>query len=298
MARNTTTAKIEKRQAEAAQLHDTLTQQIEQLRDSDQWLRFLAFAQSFHSYSLNNLLLILAQNPAATKVAGYRSWQKRGRQVRKGEKSIRIFGGREVTITEEDDNGNEKTHKRLRFFPVSVFDITQTEPIDPNTADPNTADPHTIAQRLTGDDPYGITTQVADWLAGEGWQFSIEDTGNPELNGYTTIDGTRRVVVNHAMSPAQTAKTALHEAAHVILHADQDPADYVAHRGTAETEAESVAYIVAGLLGLDTSAYSVGYIAGWSNCDVDLIKDTAKNALRAAHRLADALTTQPEPVNA
>ncbi|MGJ3510151.1 ArdC-like ssDNA-binding domain-containing protein [Enemella sp. A6] len=288
MARNTTTAKIEKRQAEAAQLHETLTHQIEQLRDSDQWLRFLAFAQSFHSYSLNNLLLILAQNPAATKVAGYRSWQKRGRQVRKGEKSIRIFGGREVTITEEDDNGNEKTHKRVRFFPVSVFDITQTEPIDPDVADP-----HTIAQRLTGEDPHNITTQVADWLAGEGWQFSIEDTGNPELNGYTTIDGTRRVVVNHGMSPAQTAKTALHEAAHVILHADHDLADYIAHRGTAETEAESVAYIVAGLLGLDTSAYSVGYVAGWSNCDTDLVKATAKNALKAAHLLADAFT-QPQ----
>lgn len=100
------------------------------------------------------------------------------------------------------------------------------------------------------------------------------------------------------LSPAQAAKTGLHEAAHVILHADEDHAEYVEHRGTKETEAESVAYVVAGILGLDTSAYSVGYVAGWSNCDAETIKATAANVLRAAHALADALTEQPEAVAA
>lgn len=40
------------------------------------------------------------------------------------------------------------------------------------------------------------------------------------------------------------------------------PPSTTGHRGQCEVEAESVAHVVAGILGLDTSAYSVGYVAG------------------------------------
>jgi antirestriction protein ArdC len=286
MARKIKNAKSpEERRAEAEALHATIAEQVEELRDSEAWTRFLQFAQAFHRYSLGNLLLILAQRPEATHVAGYRTWQKLGRQVRKGERGIRIFGGRDITETVEDDKtGEEKEQRRTRFFPVSVFDMGQTDPVDPDADDPST-----LAHRLTGGDPLGIFEAVADYLTGQGWTVEREAIAG-ETNGYTTTDGTRRVVVDADLSPAQAAKTALHEAAHVILHADEDPAEYVEHRGVKETEAESVAYVVAGTLGLDTAAYSIGYVAGWSRCDVETIKDTAVRVLRAAHRLADALT--------
>ena len=45
----------------------------------------------FHTYSFNNVALIVAQRPEATRVAGYRAWQALGRQVRKGEKGMVIF---------------------------------------------------------------------------------------------------------------------------------------------------------------------------------------------------------------
>lgn len=45
----------------------------------------------FHTYSFGNVLLILRQNPEATTVAGYRTWQTLGRQVRKGERGIQIL---------------------------------------------------------------------------------------------------------------------------------------------------------------------------------------------------------------
>ncbi|GAB2461283.1 hypothetical protein [Xylanimonas ulmi] len=92
----------------------------------------------------------------------------------------------------------------------------------------------------------------------------------------------------------------LHEAAHSALHADDADGEYVRHRGIKETEAESVAYVSAGLLGLDTSTYSIGYIAGWSDCDPQVIKDTASRVLRCAHTFVEALTEPPvvEPVEA
>lgn len=275
----------EERRAEAEALQASIAEQVEQLRDSEAWTRFLEFARVFHRYSINNLLLILSQRPDATRVAGYRTWQSVGRQVTKGQRGIRIFGGRDVVTREEDERTGEETeHRSRRFFPVSVFDISQTEPIDPDAADPGA-----IAHRLTGDDPLGILAAVVDYLTGQGWTVEREAIAG-EVNGYTTTDGTRRVVVEADLSPAHAAKTALHEAAHVLLHAEEDPAEYVQHRGVKETEAESVAYVVAGLLGLDTSAYSIGYVAGWTEGDAETIKATAARVLRAAHTLADALT--------
>ena len=293
MARKIRTTKSpEERRAEAEGLHATIAEQVEELRSSEAWTRFLTFAQAFHRYSINNLLLILAQKPEATHVAGYRTWQKLGRQVRKGERGIRIFGGRDVRETVEDEQtGEEKEQRRVRFFPVSVFDMAQTDPIDPEADDPST-----LAHRLRGDDPLGILAAVTDYLTGQGWTVERESIPGG-AHGYTDPEG-RRVVLDSDLSPAQAAKTGLHEAAHVILHADEDHAEYVEHRGTKETEAESVAYVVAGILGLDTSAYSVGYVAGWSNCDAETIKATAANVLRAAHTLADAITEPAEESDA
>lgn len=91
------------------------------------------------------------------------------------------------------------------------------------------------------------------------------------------------------LSDAQAAKTILHEAAHVLLHAEEGHAEYVAHRGVKECEAESVAYVVAGIHGLDTAAYSVGYVAGWTGADAETIQATAGAVLPAAHTLAEAL---------
>ena len=279
----------EERRAEAEALQASIAEQVEQLRESEAWTRFLDFARVFHRYSINNLLLILSQRPDATRVAGYRTWQSVGRQVTKGQRGIRIFGGRDVVTREEDERTGEETeHRTRRFFPVSVFDISQTEPVDPDADDPSA-----IAHRLTGDDPLGILAAVVDYLTAQGWTVERETIAG-EVNGYTTTDGTRRVVVDADLSPAHAAKTALHEAAHVLLHAEEDPAEYVEHRGVKETEAESVAYVVAGLLGLDTSAYSIGYVAGWPQGDAETIKATAARVLRAAHTLADALT---EPVD-
>jgi antirestriction protein ArdC len=286
--KNTKTA--EQRRAEADELQAKIADQVEALRESEAWARFLDFTKAFHRYSINNLLLIFGQCPEASHVAGYRTWQKLNRQVRKGERGIRIYGGRDVRETVENPTtGQEEEQRRTMFFPVSVFDMGQTDLIDPGAGDPAE-----IARPLTGEDTAGILDAVTDYLTGQGWTVERESLSQG-THGYTDAEG-RRVVLDADLSPAQAAKTALHEAAHVLLHSEEDHAEYVEHRGIKETEAESVAYVVAGILGLDTSGYSVGYVAGWSKCDAETIKATAANVRRAAHTLADALTDQPEAV--
>lgn len=289
--KNRTRKSPEQRQAEAKELHGKLAAQVEALAESGEWQRFLDYAASFHNYSINNLLLIIAQCPHASQVAGFRAWQEKGRQVRKGEKAIKIFGYSSKKVTEKNKETGEDEEKKITIFPtLSVFDISQTDPIE------GAETPAHPARRLEGTDEAQLYARTAAYLEGIGWSVAREPIPG-EANGYTTTDGTRRVVVEANISEAQAAKTAIHEAAHVLLHAEEDHAEYVAHRGVKETEAESVAYIVAGIFGLDTAAYSVGYVAGWSKTDAETIKATAANVLRATHTLAEALepTEDAEP---
>ena len=114
--KNRTRKSPEQRQAEAKELHDKLAAQVEALADSGEWQRFLDYAASFHNYSINNLLLIIAQCPHATQVAGFRQWQAKGRQVRKGEKAIKIFGYSSKKITEKNDQTGEEEEKKITIY--------------------------------------------------------------------------------------------------------------------------------------------------------------------------------------
>ena len=76
---------------------------------------------------------------------------------------------------------------------------------------------------------------------------------------------------------------------HIELHHIDSVEEYRRHRGRMEVEAESVAYVVAGLHGFDTSGYSIGYIAGWSDEDVTVIRDSAASVLAAVHNIAVTL---------
>ncbi len=289
MSRKKPTAKqIEERQALAARLHESIAEQVEALRETEAWTKFLRFCSAFHTYSLNNILLILSQNPDATNVAGYRTWQSLGRQVRKGEKALKIFGGRDIVETVEDPTtGKEKEERRTKFFLVSVFDQSQTDLLDPEADDPTE-----LAKHLTGDfdgQAQAIIDQLTSFLADQGWTVTVETVAGA-ANGYTTVDGTHRIVVDEQLAPAQKVKTLLHETAHALLHANNGATEYAEHRGICETEAESVAYVVAGLLGLNTADYSIGYVAAWSQADTDLIHTTPANVLKTANRIAEGLT--------
>ena len=295
MARKTYTPQ-QKEAARAAraekveQMHDELSAAVDALMQSGRWLRWLDFLGSFHRYSFNNTMLIQVQCPHATQVAGFKAWQAKGRQVRKGEKGIRIFGKPFRLVSETDEATGETTRKAIKCPPpvVSVFDISQTDPIE--GVEQLTAP---VAQ-LQGDDHAALYERISEWMTGQGWTVTREQIPG-ESNGYCTVDGTRRIVVDADLSDAHAAKTAIHEAAHAILHTDDEGTlTTEPDQATRELEAESVAYVVAALHDLDTSDYSVGYLASWSGGQADKVKTTAVRVLDAVHRIADALTPDTE----
>jgi antirestriction protein ArdC len=90
--------------------------------------RIAQITARFDGYSENNALLIAMQRPTATDVSGFWTWKGRGRQVRKGEKGIKIFAPMNLK-GEVVDADTEEEKQYLVFTTKTVFDIDQTDPI-------------------------------------------------------------------------------------------------------------------------------------------------------------------------
>jgi len=260
------------------QLLDTLTEGVEALTTSDAWQEHLAAQGRFHRYSFSNTLLICAQAPDATRVAGFATWKKLGRSVLKGERAIRILApmtGRRTRIAED-----EECRPIVGFRPVPVFDLAQTE------GEPLPE----VCRTLRGDDPTSCYERLVTRAGAMG--YTVAST---ELPGSTNGDcafAIRRIRVECRNDPAQQVKTLAHELAHALLHEDTDD------RPLAELEAESTAYVVCRTLGLDTSEYSFGYVACWAGGGpeaVTCIRASGIRIQRAASVILDALAAEEDP---
>ena len=141
-------------QAQRDERTSTLLQQLEAgvqaIQTSEDFQRYLRTAATFHQYSPNNVLLILSQRPDATRVAGYKTWQALGRQVKKGEKAIYIFAPRPYRVTTEDEQGEEQTCEGLTFRSVPITSIPSFRP--PHGLRPSAA--------VASGDPHGCSRAV------------------------------------------------------------------------------------------------------------------------------------------
>lgn len=161
---------------------------------------------------------------------------------------------------------------------MSVFDISQTD----GEALPE------ICNDLTGN-VEGYKELVDKLIAVSPVRVSFEPI-NSAAKGYFN-DAENKIVVKAEMSEEQTVKTLVHEIAHSLLHGKEGE-ETEADRNTKEVQAESVAYTVCRMLGMNTDEYSFGYIAGWSagkelkelNKSMETIRKTANKILKEVER--------------
>jgi antirestriction protein ArdC len=274
-----------------ARVHEQLTAAVAELARSHAWLRMLQVAARFPRYSPSNVLLIAMQRPDASRLAGIRLWNSLGRRVRKGEKGVAIlapclYKGQQEKVSSElptkgsDDGPGEIGRRTLRGFRVvHVFDVAQTE------GEPL---PEVAPSLLLGAAPARLWESLAGLVERDAYSLERGDCGG--ANGFTRFDE-RLIRIRDDVEPAQASKTLAHELGHVRAEHDTRFADQyrrsVACRGVAEVEAESIAFLVAASAGLDSSNYTVPYVAGWAGGDVDLLKGTATRVLAVSRAIVD-----------
>ncbi|WP_246099756.1 ArdC-like ssDNA-binding domain-containing protein [Tessaracoccus rhinocerotis] len=248
------------RDEKLTQMQEQLASGVQHLMATDGWVAWLKIARHFHTYSLNNQLLISVQHPQATQVAGYRAWQASGRQVRRGETGIRILAPITKPATTEDGtpilNQNGKQRRSIvGVKPATVFDISQTD-------GPSLAQQPSQGRPLQGQAPEGMWDNLHQYATQAGFSVTI---GACQAEGMTDFRD-RSVTIRDGFEQAHATTVLAHEVGHVTMHNPQDahePArDYC--RGMIEVEAESFAWLVNDDWGLDSSTDSFAYLAGWT----------------------------------
>jgi antirestriction protein ArdC len=238
-----------------------------EMLSSEGWRRFAETRAAFHRYSFGNCALIAYQRPDATQVAGFKSWQALGRQVRKGERSIRILAP--MSVKERDEQGNE-TDERLTFFrAVPVFDISQTD------GDPL---PEAPREPITGDSHAGYVERLEQFARSLG--YTVEREVLESAGGYCDAKRHRIVVSSNVDSANAHVRVLVHELAHAL---GVGYAEY--GREVAEVIVETATVIVCGSVGLDTSGESIPYITGWAEQDLDAIRRHAAKVDEIARAL-------------
>ena len=261
------------RREQLKEITDRLEAGVKEYMTNDvQFKKVLEAMSKFHHYSANNVLLIAMQMPDATRVASYTTWKtKFNRQVMRGQKGLSIIAPAPVKERREREvvdsrtgspvlgaDGKPKTEEVEvtipRFKVEKVFDLSQT------TGEPL---PELDVPELTGDAKHfrmflDALTEVSPV------PIRFEDIDSGAKGYYHTVD--KEIVIQKGMSESQTLKTLVHEVSHARLH-DRDAmkAEGVAKSAQQkELEAESIAYTVMFHYHMDTSGYSIPYLASWS----------------------------------
>ena len=257
-----------------------IEQGIQELFESEKYMRYLSVMSRFHRYSVNNTMLVYMQKPDATLVAGYNKWKNQfERHVKRGEHGITIIAPTPFKKKIEEQKLDPDTKAPMldaegkvimeereveipMFRPVKVFDVSQTDgkplPELASSLSGNVQNYEAFMEALRRSAPVPL---------------SVEPMA-ANMDGYFSPDQ-QRIAIREGMSEVQTVSAAVHEIAHSKLHnyakaqeeaaraGDKEPPKKK-DRNTEEVEAESISYAVCQYYGIQTGENSFGYIANWS----------------------------------
>jgi hypothetical protein len=207
---------------------------------------------AFHNYSIGNQLAALFQctlrKIPVGPISTLKDWNSKGRFVKRGEKAIwlcmPITGKKAV----KDEAGQETTeHYTFFVWKPRWFVLAQTEGQD-----------------------YKPDAVSHAWDRAKALEAL-----NIEERSFEMIDGNCQGYSQHrtiAISPLaiNPVKTTIHEMAHILCgHTTEGRVtdSELTPRHLREAEAESVAFLVGSIIGLDNLSDSRGYIQGWLQGD-------------------------------
>jgi len=256
-------------------VHQALKQLMEALDagKSEKITAYLRAMAKFHRYSIGNIILISIQKPDAQHVAGYRTWRKLGRYVRRGEKGIAIMAPivRKTEVVKDDIKEEDIV---VAFKTVYVFDISQTK----GKSLPDFA-------HVQGH-PRQYMDRLKEFIANRGIKLKYSNL----FGSVEGLSGGGVIVIRQNLEPAEQFSVMVHELAHEILHHGQS----IPVRKTArEVEAEATAFVVCQAVGLDSNTSSSDYIQLYDGNKETLI-ESLERVQKTAMEIIEAITAQEQ----
>ncbi len=284
-----------------AAAHAALTDAVAKVATSEDWQNLLRISGSFHRYSPNNQLLLAAQG-AEGVVASFHTWKQIPAvdgdvcRIRKGETALRVYAP--IRASAASSTPTPARSRNLRSSassssPSSTKANSSPRPTCPHNPSCSTARSHRLRSG----------TPIAEQIYAAGYTLQRGPLDGPAGAKGVTNFIERTVTVRDDLAPAQALKTQIHELGHVLMHLAEVREPGMT-RDRIEVEAESVAYVVCDLLGVDAGSYSIPYVANWAGADVELVEATAQKVLTTARQIVKGLEAElgvdlrPNPIAA
>ncbi|WP_144499681.1 LPD25 domain-containing protein [Bacillus sp. FDAARGOS_235] len=276
---------------------------------------YLTFMAKFYHYSPSNISLIQSQFEGASAVGSFSFWKEKGFAVKKGEKGIQILVPNRTVAKFKDKEGSWKTVTkaseeekkqiesksvevmpgRLYFAVGHVFDVSQT---NAKAEDLPRIFPNRWLEGSVTD--YQSLYKGMEAIAEKNGVKIIEPKQELGVAKGVSYTLTKEVALNPRNSELQNVKTLLHELAHAKLHTAETHMNYTAPEK--EFQAEMTAYAVSSYFGIDTSEYSLGYLANWTQGKemkdkTKLLKEVHETSIEFIETIENTLEKEKEQIN-
>ncbi|PED92985.1 hypothetical protein COL64_30420 [Bacillus toyonensis] len=276
---------------------------------------YLTFMAKFYHYSPSNISLIQSQFQGASAVGSFSFWKEKGFPVKKGEKGIKILVPNRTVAKFKDKEGtwksvtkaSEQEKKqiesksvevkpgRLYFAVGHVFDVSQT---NAKAEDLPRIFPNRWLDGSVTD--YKSLYKGMEAIAEKNGVKIIEPKQELGVAKGVSYTLTKEVALNPRNSELQNVKTLLHELAHAKLHTAETHMHYTAPEK--EFQAEMTAYAVSSYFGIDTSEYSLGYLASWTQGKemkdkTKLLKEVHETSIEFIETIENTLEKDKEKIN-
>lgn len=195
-------------------------------RDSAAFQKYLDVQSRFDRYSVANALLILAQKPDATRIAGFDTWKEQGAYIRKKESGFYILEPGEEYRRDDGSVG-------ISYNPKKMFDIAQTGSRKRET--PAYPDDRTSIKALMAHAPVPI--RISDAL--------------PEGANALYRPEAREIQIQRGMDAGNIFRALSQE----FAHAEMDTGDGSYNRSEHAFHAYCVSYMLCKQYGVDTNPY-------------------------------------------
>ncbi|PGM80616.1 hypothetical protein CN957_13820 [Bacillus cereus] len=276
---------------------------------------YLSFMAKFYHYSPSNISLIQSQFEGASAVGSFSFWKEKGFAVKKGEKGIQILVPNRTIAKFKDKQGtwktvtkaNEEEKKqiesksvevkpgRLYFAVGHVFDVSQTSA---KAEDLPRIFPNRWLEGSVKD--YKSLYRGMEAVAEKNGVKIIAPKAELGVAKGVSYTLTKEVALNPRNSELQNVKTLLHELAHAKLHTAETHMNYTAPEK--EFQAEMTAYAVSSYFGIDTSEYSLGYLASWTQGKemkdkTKLLKEVHETSVEFIETIESSLEKEKQQLN-